>query len=460
MKPSQRLVVVGGVAAGMSAAAQVRRRHPNVEVTVFERGNFVSYGACGMPYNLADPNRPIDDLIVMSAENARNERGIDLHLRSEVISIQVPNQAERGLIIVRDLNDESEREEPYDALIIAAGARAAIPPIPGIHADGVSALRDLGDATTIKHLLETDPKHGVIIGGGYIGLEMAHTLHERGLEVLVVEKTPQILPGWSASTVGVVGESLENHGVRVMTGVSVEEIEHSNDGCVSAVRTSSGTFKADLVIVATGIRPNVALAAQAGLRIGDTGAIWVDQYQKTSAGPIWAAGDCAESYHRVLRRNAWIPLGTTANKQGRIAGANAMGGSERFFGITGTAGFVVLDLEVARTGLGLEEALTEGFEPTAVTIHQSSKAHNMPGASPVHVTLVADAPTGLFLGAEIVGHDGAALRINPLAAALAAHMNVSDLQNLDLVYAPPFSPVWDPVLVAANQLIKKVGRKP
>jgi NADPH-dependent 2,4-dienoyl-CoA reductase/sulfur reductase-like enzyme len=227
---------------------------------------------------------------------------------------------------------------------------------------------------------------------------------------------------------------------------------------VAAVHTDQGSIAADLVVVAVGVRPNVSLAADAGLRIGDTGAIWVNQYQQTSNPQVWAAGDCSESYHRVLRRNAWVPLGTTANKQGRVAGANAAGARQRFAGIVGTAGFVVFDLQVARTGLGVAEAEAEGFEPVWVTIRQRSRAHGIAGGAPVQVTLVADGPSGILLGAELVGAEGAALRADILATALAAHLTVADVQNLDLVYAPPFAPVWDPVLVAANQLVKKVGR--
>ena len=209
--------------------------------------------------------------------------------------------------------------------------------------------------------------------------------------------------------------------------------------------------------MAAGVRPNVELASSSGLRIGDTGAIWVNQHQQTSHDQVWSAGDCAEAYHRILRRNVWIPLGTTANKQGRIAGANVLGVGQRFRGIVGTAGFVVFDLEVARSGIGEEEAAAEGFDPVAVSIRQNSRAHGYPGGVPIQVHLVADRETGLLLGGELVGREGAALRVDTLAAALAGHMTVADLQNFDLVYAPPFAPVWDPVLVAANQLIKKVG---
>jgi NADPH-dependent 2,4-dienoyl-CoA reductase/sulfur reductase-like enzyme len=447
------VLVVGGVAAGMSAASQIRRRQPKTRVTVFERGDYISYGACGIPYNIEDPEREIEDLVVLTAEDARKKRGIDLRLRHEAKELDL----DRRTMTVVDLDSGTETHEPFDALVIATGARAIRLPLDGFDLPGVELLRKLGDGADIKQALEAGPKRAVIIGAGYIGMEMAHVLTERGLSVTVLEKLPQLLPGWHDETVAVIEETLSDRGVESHTGVTVQGAETGSNGRVAAVLTDDGRFEADFVLVAAGIRPNVELAAAAGLRIGDTGAIWVNQHQQTSHEAVWSAGDCAEAYHRVLRRNAWIPLGTTANKQGRIAGANVLGLGQRFPGIVGTAGFVVFDLEVARSGLGEDQAKAEGFDPVAVTIRQRSRAHGYPGGVPIQVRLVADRETGLLLGGELVGREGAALRSNTLATALAAHMTVADLQSLDLVYAPPFASVWDPVLVAANQLIKKVG---
>jgi NADPH-dependent 2,4-dienoyl-CoA reductase/sulfur reductase-like enzyme len=453
MKLPDRTIVVGGVAAGMSAASQIRRRRPETKVTVFERGNYISYGACGMPYNIEDPDRSIEDLVVLSPEEARSQRGIDLRLRHDVTGIDL----DRGAVTVKDLENDRELDEPFDALVLATGGRAVRLPLPGFDLPGVEVLRELGDGAAIKKILEDEPRKAVIVGAGYIGMEMAHVLTARGLEVTVLEKLPQLLPGWHEETVAVVEETLTGHGVDFHTGVTVEGAEAGPDGRVAAVSTDGGRYDADLVLVAAGVRPNVELASSSGLRIGDTGAIWVNQHQQTSHDQVWSAGDCAEAYHRILRRNVWIPLGTTANKQGRIAGANVLGVGQRFRGIVGTAGFVVFDLEVARSGIGEEEAAAEGFDPVAVSIRQSSRAHGYPGGVPIQVHLVADRETGLLLGGELVGREGAALRVDILAAALAGHMTVADLQNFDLVYAPPFAPVWDPLLVAANQLIKKVG---
>ncbi len=455
MSSAPRIVIVGGVAAGMSAASQAKRRSPHARVMVFERGPYISYGACGMPYNIEDPQRNIEDLVVLTPEKAREDRGIELHLNHEVVSVDPAGKSLR----VRDKGSGEERTEGYDALVLATGASAVRLPLPGFDLPGVTVLRELTDGALIKRLLAKGRRRAAVVGAGYIGMEMAHVLCARGLQVTVLEKLPQILPGWGQDTVALVLEELQRHDVSVRTGVTVTGAEAGPEGSVARVLTDSGPVEADLVIQAVGVRPNGRLAAEAGLRLGETGAIWVNQYQQTSDEAIWAAGDCAEAYHRVLRRNAWIPLGTTANKQGRIAGANAVGAGQRFAGIVGTAGFKVFDLEVARSGLGLEQARAEGFEPVSVTIKQRSRAHAYPGASPIQVTLVADGPTGVLLGAELVGREGAALRANVIAAALASHMTVADLQGLDLVYAPPVAPVWDPVLVAANQLIKKTGRR-
>jgi NADPH-dependent 2,4-dienoyl-CoA reductase/sulfur reductase-like enzyme len=453
MKVPDRVIVVGGVAAGMSAASQIRRRRPETRVTVFERGNYISYGACGMPYNIEDPNREIEDLVVLTPENAREKRGIDLRLRHEAKGLDLDG----GTVTVVDLESGKETREPFGALVIATGARAVRLPLDGFDLPGVHVLRDLGDGAAIKEACNRKVTSAVIIGAGYIGMEMAHVLTERGFRVTVLEKLPQLLPGWHEESVAVVEETLTERGVEFRTGVTVHGAEAGSDGRVAAVVTDDQSHEAEFVLVAAGARPNTELAVSGGLRIGDSGAIWVNQNQQTSHEAVWSAGDCAEAYHRILRRNAWIPLGTTANKQGRIAGANVLGAEMRFRGVVGTAGFVVFDLEVARSGLGEDEAKNEGFDPVAVTIRQSSRAHSYPGGVPVQVRLVADRETGLLLGAEIVGRKGAALRINPVAAALAAHMTVADLQSMDLVYAPPFAPVWDPVLVAANQLIKRVG---
>ncbi|MEN8163318.1 MAG: FAD-dependent oxidoreductase [Acidobacteriota bacterium] len=451
---SPRIVVIGGVAAGMSAASQAKRRRPEADVIVFERGDRISYGACGMPYNIGDPSRDIEDLVVLTPAQA-GKRGIDLRLRHEALALDTENR----FVTVRDLDTGNELKEPFDALVIATGAQAVHLPLPGFDLPGIFHLRNLNHGRLIKnHIAEHSPSKAIVLGAGYVSMEMCHVLTELGLKVQILKKRPRILRGWSEETVSLVVAELDRHGVEIHTGMDITGAEPGPDGNVSALTTDQGPYPTDLVLQAVGVRPNVNLAVEAGLSIGETGAIWVNKYQQTSSEAVWAAGDCAESYHRVLRRNVWTPLGTTANKHGRIAGANVIGAGQQFAGVVGTTGFKVFDLEVARSGLGLEQAQAEGFEPVWVTIKQQSRAHGYPGASPIQVTLIADGPTGVLLGGEIVGREGAAMRANIFAAALASHMSVADLQGLDLVYSPPFASVWDPILVAANQLIKKVGR--
>lgn len=449
-----RVVVVGGVAAGMSAASQAKRRRPEAEVVVLERGRDISFGACGLPYNLADPESPVEDLVVLGLDEARGDRGLDVRLRHEAVAVDLA----AGRVEVRDHEAGRDLVEPFDALVLATGARPIRPPLPGLELPGVEVLRDLEDGRRLKALLAGAPHRAVVVGGGYIGMEMAHTLAERGVAVTVLEKLPEILPGWEAETVARVREELQRHGVEVRTGAAVTAVAAGAGGRVAAVETDGGAVAADLVLVAVGIRPNAEVAAAAGLTIGAYGEIRADTRQRTSHTAVWAAGDCTSAYDRMLGRFVWVPLGTTANKQGKVAGANAVGADEHFCGIVATSGFKVFDLEVARAGLSVESARKEGFDPVSVVVRHPSRAHSYPGGTTLQVKLVADAPSGRLLGGELVGREGAAMRVNVLATALAARMSVHDLQGLDLVYAPPFAPVWDPLLVAANQLAKKTRR--
>jgi len=441
-----RIVVIGGVAAGMSAASQAKRRRPDAEVIVLERGPDVSYGACGIPYNIEDPAREIDDLVVIAAERFRTERGIDLRTGHEAIGLDVAGRT------VRVRERSGEYDLGYDRLVIATGAAAVRLPLPGADLPGVFVVRELRDGAAIKqHLAATRARRAVIIGAGYVGVEMAEALRGRGLEVTVLEKADQVVPGFEPAIAAIVQDELVRHGTRVETGVSVTAIEPG-----LAVQTDRGAVPADLVVVAVGIRPNVALARAAGIGLGDTGAIAVDDEQRTSAPDVFAAGDCAEARHLISGHLAWVPLGTTANKQGKIAGANAAGAAERFAGIVGTAGFKAFDLEVGRTGLGLAEARHLGFDAIASRSRHKSRGHSYPGGTDVTTVLVVERATGRLLGAQMIGED-AGKRIDVLATALHAGMTVDDLEGLDLAYAPPLAPVYDPVLIAATVARKELA---
>jgi NADPH-dependent 2,4-dienoyl-CoA reductase/sulfur reductase-like enzyme len=445
-----RIVVIGGVAAGMSAASQVKRRRPDAEVVVLEQGPDVSYGACGIPYNIEDPARRIEDLVVITAEQFRNERGIDVRTRQEALAIDLASKVVR----VRSIETGQEYERPYDKLVIATGASAVRLPLPGLDLPGVFALRELSHGAAIKRwLAEREPRRAIIVGAGYIGMEMAEALRRRGLEVTVLEKLDQVVPGFEPAIAMAVKEELVRHGVRVETGIGVQAIERAED---LRVRTDRGAFAADLVLVSVGVRPNVALARAAGVRLGETGAIAVDDRMATSAPDVFAAGDCAEARHLVAGRPAYVPLGTTANKQGKVAGANAAGGDERFGGIVGTAAFKVFDIEVGRTGLGAQEIARLGLDAVAAVSTHRSRGHAFPDAKTITTVLFAERRTGRLLGAQMAGGDAVAKRIDVLATALHARMTVGEVESLDLSYAPPFAPVWDPVLVAATVARKEL----
>ncbi len=450
-----RIVVIGGVAAGMSAASQAKRRQPHAEVIALERGTDVSYGACGMPYNIADPERNVEDLVVITAERFRRERNLDLRLRHEAASLDVASKSLR----VRDLEAGREYELGFDKLVIATGAEAVRPSLPGLDLPGVFVLRDLTHAVAIRdHLRERSPRRAVIVGAGYIGLEMAESFVRRGLDVTVLEMMKQVVPGWHTEIAQRVQEELARHGVHVRTGIAVEAVAKGTADAELEVTADGERFPADIVLVAVGVRPSVHLAKEAGLTLGKSGAIAVDDHQRTNAADIFAAGDCAEAYHRILGRPVWIPLGDTANKQGKTAGANAAGEDETFPGIVGSAGFKVFDLEVARTGLGTPEIEELGCNAIQALSRHPSFAHSYPGARPLTTIVFAESPGGRVLGVQMVGAGTVAKRVDVWATAIHAGMTVSDVEGLDLVYAPPLSPVYDPILIAATVTRKKVAK--
>lgn len=448
-----RIVVIGGVAAGMSAASQAKRRRPDAEVIVLERGPHVSYGSCGMPYNIEDPSREIADLVVITAEAFRRDRGIDVRLQHEALSIDVEGKRVRA----RDLVTGEEYDLSYDRLVIATGARAARPPIPGIDLPGIFLLRELTDGEAIKKAIaERRPRRVAIVGGGYIGLEMSEAFRHLGLEVAILERLDQVAPGYDPEIAGQIEAELRRNGVDVRTGVTVRAFEPTDRGL--RIQTDQTSLEVEMALVAVGVRPNAELAEAAGIRLGASGAIAVDDRMRTSAPDVWAAGDCAEAQNVVTGRPVWVPLGTTANKQGKVAGANAADADERFRGIAGTAAFKVFDLHVGRTGLSLHEAEAAGISAIRSLSRHRTRGHNYPGSKPITTVLTLEKETGRLLGAQVVAPEGVAGRVNVYATALYAGMDVDDLAALDLAYAPPLAPVWDPILIAARVAQKDLGR--
>lgn len=449
---TDRLVVVGGDAGGMTAAAQARRRRPDpgdLSIVAFERGEHTSYSACGIPYYVGDLVHHADDLVARTPSEHRR-RGIEMHTRHEVTAIDVDRRSVR----VRDLEaGGAERDVGFDGLVIATGAVPLRPDIDGIDAAGVHGVQTLADGIALREMIDAErPRRAVVVGGGYIGLELAESLVQREIEVALVEKLAQPMSTLDEDMGALVADALQGVGVDLLLGEGVEALDVS-DGRVRAVVTDARTLPTDLVVLGLGVVPEVGLARAARVRIGETGGVATDAGMATSAEGVWAAGDCVETWHRVTRKPTRIALGTHANKQGRVAGINATGGAARFPGVIGTAVSKICDYEVARTGLGAREAAAAGFDSVAATIESTTRAGYYPDAGPITVKLVAERGSGRVLGGQIVGREGAAKRIDVVATAVWNEMTAEEVLGLDLSYAPPFSPLWDPVLSAARKLV-------
>jgi len=448
---TERLIVIGGDAAGMSAASQARRLQgpDELEILAFERGRFTSYAACGIPYWIGGLIGERDELVARAPEVFREKQSIDVRTGHEVIGIDT----EARTVTVRDLAAGEEAEHVYDQLLVATGATPLRPPVPGIDADGVFGVQTLEHGQKVLDALaDRDPRRAVVIGAGYIGIEMAEAMLLRGLEVHVVEMADQPMSTLDPEMGGLVADAMRRMGMHLHLGVAVEGIETDDEGWIRGVVTAEGTLEADIAVLGTGTRPFSDLAADAGIPIGSSRGIVTDRRQRTPVDGVWAAGDCAETFHRVSRSQVSIALGTIANKQGRIAGLNLGGSYGAFPGVLGTAVTKVCEVEIARTGLGEAAARAAGFEVVAETIKGTTRAHYYPDATPITIKTVAERGTGRLLGAQIVGREGAAKRIDVFATALWNEMTVDDLLNVDLSYAPPFSPVWDPVLIAARKV--------
>jgi NADPH-dependent 2,4-dienoyl-CoA reductase/sulfur reductase-like enzyme len=431
------LVVIGGVAAGLSAAARARRIDPGLDIVVLEKGPAISYGACGLPYFVEGRVREARQLIVYTPEYFRKERNIEVRTGARVVSIAHPR---------REVELQSGGRVHYDHLIIAAGARCDTDGIAGALQPHVFALHTLEDAERMRRFLgEKRPRRAVVIGAGYIGVEAADALRRNGLRVTVLERSPNVLLRDDPHFTAAVRQQLEKHGVELRCGVNAGAIEPDRVADVAC----------DLVVVSAGFKPNVEIAVEAGVEVGRTGAIRADDRMETNLHGVYAAGDCAEVMHLVTGRPTWIPLGTTANKTGRVAGANAAGSRERFAGVVGTSIVGIFGMGFATTGLSIEQARAEGFSPVAARIEAPVRPRYFPGA-PTMVELVADRATRRLIGGSVIGEEGAAGRINVIAAALQSRLRVDDFEQLDLAYSPPFAPVWDPLLIAAQQLIKEL----
>jgi NADPH-dependent 2,4-dienoyl-CoA reductase/sulfur reductase-like enzyme len=451
---TERLVVIGSDAAGMSAASQARRRlgPDKLEIVAFERGHFTSYSACGVPYWIGGLVDDRDSLIARDPATLRREYAIDVRLRHEVVGIDLAGRQ----VIARALDANREVCTGFDQLVYAAGAVPIRPDWPGVDAAGVYGVQTLDDGAAVREWLDSQPppRRAVVIGGGYIGVEMAEALVRRGLSVTLVERAAEPMSTVDPDMGAMVRDAMCGLGIDVRTGVTVTGLETAN-GRVSAVVTDDGPVPADIVVLGLGVRPNTALAAEAGLPIGVTGGIRTDLRMRVlDTDGVWAAGDCVQTVHRITGQPVHVPLGTHANKQGRVAGINIGGGYATFPGVVGTAATKVCDLEVARTGLRERDAERAGFAYITATIESTNRAGYFPDAELMTVKLIAEQRTGRLLGGQIVGKAEAAKRIDALAVAVWNGMTVDEMTMVDLAYAPPFAPVWDPILVAARKASK------
>ncbi|MGH2702880.1 MAG: FAD-dependent oxidoreductase, partial [Actinomycetota bacterium] len=414
--------------------------------------NYTSYSACGIPYFVGDVVKELDTLIVRTPEAFRERNQITALVRHDVTEIDLDARKVR----VRDLESNEERIEPFDQLMVATGAIPKKPRGFDFDVDGVFGVQVLDHGVAIRRYVdEREPKSAVIIGSGYIGLEMAEAFTLRGLDVSLVARSEQPMSTLDPDMGTLIGDAMREMGIELHLETRVEGLETA-DGRVTGVVAEGRTIPADIVVLGLGVRPNVAIARAAGIAIGRSGGVKVDRRMHTSAEGVWAAGDCAEKFHLVSREPVAIALGTHANKEGRVAGINIGGGYETFPGVVGTAVSKVCALEVARTGLKESQARTAGFDFLSITTDSTTRAGYYPGNAPIKTKLIVERQSGRLLGAQIVGQEGAAKRIDVLATALWNQMTVEDMMNMDLSYAPPFSPVWDPVLIAARRAWQKV----
>lgn len=443
---SRKILVVGGVAAGASAAVKARRTDENAAIVVFEKGPYVSYANCGIPYYLSGEIADREDLFLVTPERFAKRFNIDVRTRHEVVGID----PQAHTITVLDLVQNRRYQEPYDRLILATGNEPAQLKVQDNTPDGVFSMWTVPDADAIqKYMAEHHPTNAVVVGAGFVGLETTEALLTRGLKVTLVEVRPQVLPQMDHGMTEPLVTHLRRKKADVILGDGVISYEDDGQGRIQAVLLKSGRrIECGLVITAVGVRQRIALAREAGLKIGAAGGIVVDDHMRTSVADIYAAGDIVETIHLVTGESVKMPLAGPANKQGRVAGANAAGGNLSFPGVLGTMIVRVCDLTAAKTGLSESEARAAGFDPLVSYTHSSDHAAYYPGAETMMIKIVADRNDGRLLGAQIVGPKGVDKRIDVFATALMGRMKVTDLESLDLAYAPPFGSAKDPAVIA------------
>jgi NADPH-dependent 2,4-dienoyl-CoA reductase/sulfur reductase-like enzyme len=450
-----RLLVIGGSDAGVEAGRRARELDPAVEVTVMVADAFPNFSICGLPYYLSGD---VPDWRALAHRTTADLEAAGLRLRLEHTARAI--DPTRRQVTVNHPGG-ADYQLGYDRLVVATGAVPVRPPIDGLDLDGVHVLHTMGDTFALHHALTAGARSAVIVGGGYIGLEMAEAFTGRGLSVTLVEQAPAVMPTVDVELGRLLGEELSRHGVQVVTGVTIKAIGRE-DGRLVVAGEPDFAAAADLVLVVVGVRPDTDLAVAAGVQTGVRGALRVDRRMRTNLPDVLAAGDCVETWHRLLDQPAYLPLGTTAHKQGRVAGETAVGGDREFAGSLGTQVVKVFELAVARTGLRDQDAAAAGFDPVTVGSVQFDHKAYYPGAHQLYLRVTGDRHSGRLLGAQLVGHHDAevAKRIDIPAGALFHHMTVDGLSDLDLSYTPPFGSPWDAIQLATHDWVRQAKAAP
>ncbi len=450
--PNKKILIVGGVAAGTKAAAKCRREDPNAEITVVTKDQNVSYAGCGLPYYIGGAIQDRAQLLARTVDELTATLEINIHVNHEAVSCDTAKKTVR----VVNLADKSETEMPYDALVIATGAAPIPPRGKGAELGNIFTLRDLSDTDAIKALVVGGVKNAVIVGGGYIGLEMAEAMHANGAKTTVVELMDHILPNFDGIIALLAQKHLREKGVEVITGEKVVEFK-GDSGVVAAVVTDKGKeIPADIVVWSVGVRPCLKFAKTCGVKIGVTGAIEVNKKMQTSVPDIYAAGDCAQSVNILTGKPAWIPLGSTANKMGRVAALNICGIEKEFPGVLASSIVKIFNLNAASTGLSVAEANEAGFDAESVILAGNDISPYYPGAKMILLKLVADRKTHRVLGASLIGAGVVDKPVNILVSCITLGATLEQISDMDFAYAPPFSTAMDMVITGANVLLNKM----
>lgn len=441
-----RYIIIGGVAAGMSAAMEIVRTDESAEITVLERGKDYSYGQCGLPYVVNGKIPSLDNVVARSVETFRDKYHMDARVNIEVTNIDVQNQKVEGI----QTETKEKFEVSYDRLLIASGSDPVVPDWEGVQLNGIHTLKTLRDTEGIMNDLTDDVKHVTIVGGGYVGLEMAESFKTLGKKVTLIQRGPQVAKIFDEDMAELIHDEAQKNGIELILGESVESF--SGKDRVESVKTDKQSYDTDFVLLAVGVRPNTSFLKDTGIHMNEQGAIHVNAYMKTSVKNIYSAGDSATQYHIVKQLDDHIPLGTTSNKQGRIAGANMAGNPLTFKGIVGTSIIKFFDLALGRTGLTEREVKRLNLPYSVQTTKANSHAGYYPGGETLHIKLLYNKKTNELLGGQIIGKKGVDKRIDVLATALYHKMTIHQLLDLDLAYAPPYNGVWDPI----QQMARKV----